>query len=339
MKYKKYEERKQEIIFIDKNLCNNLNLYFSDRKFNINPLKEFLLSEIKCNDRNNFSVRKLSRKFEETTGLKACNSSIHNYLRNQFGFKYLKTTVKTDKILRKENILISFAFIKIIARCLKQKFNIIYCDETAIQNSTNNYYTWRKSGESFFSNLGPKKRKNLIMAVNDDSVLHYEINDESTNEERFYKFMETLREIILEKKLSPYVIVLDNLSCHKTKKLIELYSSKKMNIIFNTPYLSSFNSIELCFRNIKRFLYTKIYNSIEELIDEVTNYLKEKNFIDGLKSNFSQTFLEKYLLFHENYSSINLNIWHKINSFNFSNSFCLSFSINYFHKFFKFIIF
>ena len=144
------------------------------------------------------------------------------------------------------------------------------------------------------------------MAVNNDSVLYYQINDESTNEETFYIFMQKLGEIILEKKLSPYVIVLDNLSSHKTKKLIELYSSKKINIIFNTPYLSSFNSIELCFRNIKRLLYTKIYNSIEELIDEVIEYIKEKNFIDGLKSNFSQT-LEKYLLFYENYSSLNLN--------------------------------
>ena len=209
--------------------------------------------------------------------------------------------------MNKENILISFAFIKIIARCLKLKFNIIYCDETSLQNNNNNYYCWRRSEESFFSNLGPKKRRNLIMAVNDDSVLYYQINDDSTNEERFFLFMQKLEEIILEKKLTPYVIVLDNLSCHKTKKLIELYSSKKMNILFNTPYLSSFNSIELCFRNIKRLLYTKIYNSIEELIDEVKKYLKEKNFIDGLKSNFSQT-LEKYLLFHDNYSSLNLNI-------------------------------
>ena len=50
--------------------------------------------------------------------------------------------------------------------------------------------------------------------------------------------MKKLGEIILEKNLSPYIIVLKNLSCHKTKELIELYSSKKMNIIFNRPYLS-----------------------------------------------------------------------------------------------------
>ena len=39
------------------------------------------MNEIKFNDINDFSVTKLSYKFEETTGLKAYKSTIHNCLR------------------------------------------------------------------------------------------------------------------------------------------------------------------------------------------------------------------------------------------------------------------
>ena len=78
-----------------------ITLYFSDIKLNNNPLKEFLFGQSNSNDRNNFSVRKLSRKFEEKTRLKTSKSTIHNYLKNLLGLKYLKTTVKTDKILNK----------------------------------------------------------------------------------------------------------------------------------------------------------------------------------------------------------------------------------------------
>ena len=93
LKYEKSLDRKQEIIYIDKSLSDDLTLYFSDSKYNNNPLKEFLLDEIKSSDRNNFSVRKLSRKYEEITGKKASKSTIHNCLRNQLGLKYLKTII------------------------------------------------------------------------------------------------------------------------------------------------------------------------------------------------------------------------------------------------------
>ena len=107
--------------------------------------------------------------------------------------------------------------------------------------------------------LVKKKRINLIMAINDEKMLYYEINKNSTYEESFYEFMEKLNDVIKKEKIYPCVVVIDNLSCHKTEKLIEFYTTNKINVIFNTYYISSFNSIELSFRNLKRHLYTNIY--------------------------------------------------------------------------------
>lgn len=144
------------------------------------------------------------------------------------------------------------------------------------------------------------------MAINDEKVLYYEINKNSTNEESFYAFMEKLNDVIKNEKIYPCVLVLDNLSCHKTEKLIEFYSTNKINVIFNTPYLSTFNIIELSLRNLKRHLYTNIYESIEKIEEEAKNYLKNKSFNDGIRENFKETLLQ-YLSFNIKNSNVDIN--------------------------------
>ena len=104
--------------------------------------------------------------------------------------------------------------------------------------------------------------------------------------------MKKLNNIIKKENIYPCVLILDNLSCHKTKRLIEFYSKKKINVLFNTPYFSQFNSIELSFRNLKRHLYLKIFESIEKLEEKAKKILNDKTFNDGIKENFKETSLE-----------------------------------------------
>ena len=114
----------------------------------------FLANEFnKSNSRTTFSVRKLAKKYTEKTGNKISKTTIHKYLRQKMGYKYLKSTIKTNLILRNQNILISFAFIKIIARCIKFKFSIMYCDESYIQSQNNNMNVWRKPDEDIYEDI------------------------------------------------------------------------------------------------------------------------------------------------------------------------------------------
>ena len=56
----------------------------------------------------------------------------------------------------------SFIFLKVIFRCIKFKYSIIYCDESSLKNNNNNYiYCWRLSKENLYENLGPKKKIKL----------------------------------------------------------------------------------------------------------------------------------------------------------------------------------
>ena len=119
--------------------------------------------------------------------------------------------------------------------------------------------------------------------------------------------MEKLIQKIKEKKIKRYVIILDNYSSHKTEDLMKFYSENKVNILFNTPYLLKFNSVELAFRNLKRNLYTKCFKNINEIKNQVELILKSENFKNGIRGNYAQT-LKEYLSFHEREKDLNINI-------------------------------
>ena len=68
------------------------------------------------------------------------------------------------------------------------------------------------------------------------------------------------------------IIIIVNLSVHKTKKLMKFYNENKLNIIFNWIYISSFNVMELIFRRIKFTLYNNLYETMDNIIEDVKKY-------------------------------------------------------------------
>ena len=130
---------------------------------------------------------------------------------------------------------------------MKLNFKLIFIDESSIQSYNNNYRTWRSKYEQIYFKVDTKKR-NLIAAVDNKSVIYYEINEENTDESIFLKFMKNLKIKLELMNISNFVIILDNLSCHKTQVLKNFYIEEKINVIFNSPYHSDFNCIELFFR-------------------------------------------------------------------------------------------
>ena len=164
---------------------------------------------------------------------------------------------------------------------------------------------WRKRNQDIYLKFPKKEKVNLIMAISKDSAIHYVFNKENTNESNFSDFIEKLYDKILQKGIHHYAIVMDNLSIHKTNKLLSIYVQKKMNIIFNTPYLSSFNCIEFAFRSLKKNIYTKVYEDINEVIENSSKYIESNEFKNSLKNNYRDT-IENYVMFSEKYKYYNL---------------------------------
>lgn len=257
-------------------------------------------------NRDCISCRKIASKYLSDTGKKVSKSRIHNILKNKLDLRYLKSTIKTKKIKDNRNILISLCYIKIIIKCLLLDFKLIFVDESKIQANNNNYRTWRKKDEVIYYNIENKKPKNLIAAVGENEIIYYEINDENTNENVFLNFMKNLKFNLEKLKIDKYAIILDNFAGHKTPSLLEYYKEKKLNIIFNSPYQSNFNSIELFFRLIKKKIYNKLYKSVDEVVNEMKNIINDKGINSSLKQNFRET-LEEYLKFSLEFKDINLN--------------------------------
>ena len=63
--------------------------------------------------------------------------------------------------------------------------------------------------------------------------------------------MKEIKEILENKKDNKFVLIMDNLKSHKTDDVIKFLSESKLNIIFNAPYCSMFNGVNLHFEPLK----------------------------------------------------------------------------------------
>lgn len=293
-------------ITIDKTLADDLfNLY--KKPLQRNPIELFLIEEYSnLKNRTNFTCRKLARKYKELTNKNISKSTINNILKNNLGLRWRKTVIKNNKMNRIENIMASLTFIKIITRSIVQKFNIIYCDESCIQTLNNHLKIWKSPNDDFYADISSKKKFNLIMACSMEGIVHYNINKENTTDKTFLQYMKELLDVLNKKNMKPFIIVLDNLTVHKTKELFEFYINNKVNIVFNSPYASKFNAIEFAFRDLKKILYSRVYENEEKFLIEIKNILNSKVFNDKIQNNIAEA-CRNYLSFYEERKNINLN--------------------------------
>ncbi len=97
---------------------------------------------------------------------------------------------------------------------------------------------------------------------------------------------------------------MDNARFHKGDEMIKYYKSNGIKIIFNVPYESNFDSVELSFRYIKNILYKRVI--LKKVINDIKDILEYSKFIDSLLFLSKET-LERYIYYHSNYSNENLN--------------------------------
>ena len=257
--------------------------------------------------RNNISCRKLAAAYFEETGDKISKTYIHNLLKNNFHLSYLKSTVKNIKINTPFGVFSALFFIKSVIKCMSLGYKVLFLDETYIQSINNNYRAWHSKKEDLYFNLGTKKKKNLLLVVSSNSVFHYKISEDKTNENNFFQFMNEVNTIIKSKENEKYIIVMDNLSAHRTKKLMKYYDENKINIIFNCVYRSNFNCVELAFKIMKIQLYNKLFQNIEEVTNFIKDKLEEINLNGVLRNNFYET-LNIYFDFYQKYKDTDLNL-------------------------------
>ena len=254
----------------------------------------------------------MSSSYLREKGKFISKSSIHNILKNNLRLKYLKTTYKNNFLQTNEGIILCLIFIKIILRAIKLGFELIYLDESKVELYNSHYKCWRQKNETIYFSNNKKQKLNILMAITKDKVYHYQLNSENTTSKNYLVFLESLYEKYSKESAKKFIIILDNLKLHKTKDVISFCSEKKINLIFNIPYQSPFNTIELCFRSIKKIVYSNLYESLNELQKDIETIINDNKFKKTLLFNFKET-LKEYLAFSDKYKDYNFNnifIWY-----------------------------
>lgn len=285
---------------------NKINEYFQIDITNnkiINWVNEFIN---KSDEREKISLEKIINIFHNDIGEIISKAKMYNIFKNKLKLRYLKTSIKNSKIKSSNFVFSSMCFIKILVRAINIGFKIYFMDESDISLKNNNFRCWRKNKELIYHNCTKNKRSNLLLIVDSNSVIYYKINNNPTNEKTFLEFMDEFLKIKKKDLNNKFILVLDNLACHKTSKVKQYFYDNKINVVFNTPYFSVFNCVELSFRYLKRHLYSNLFNNLEDAENEVKKLLEKEDIKATLKKNYRET-LTTYLTYYLKHQNINLN--------------------------------
>ena len=182
----------------------------------------------------------------------------------------------------------------------------IFVDESKIELINNHSKVWRLKSEQIYYGKCLRQKRNLLLAVGTNKILKYKITEENTTSQVFLDFLKETINALCEEKSERYIIILDNHSSHKTEEVVELLKEKKICVVFNAPYMSVFNAIELAFRSIKKIIYSNLYDSIEDVCTDVNKILNSEKIKQTLIYNYRET-IDQYLLFLDSHKEKNLN--------------------------------
>ena len=91
-----YMKKGNELIEIEPDLANKLNNYF-DIKPKQSPLSLYIQDKINnSQNRSNISCLKLADSYFKEKGEKISKSTIHNIIKNELGYHYLKSPLKNN---------------------------------------------------------------------------------------------------------------------------------------------------------------------------------------------------------------------------------------------------
>lgn len=148
---------------------------------------------------------------------------------------------------------------------------IIYSDETGIDDNEVAFTGWASRGQRCYAykKAERKTRYNITAALNMNNLFAPFLFEGYSNTSVYEVYIER----VLVPKLKPgMVLIIDNASFHKSKKIVDLVEAAGCEIIFLPPYSPDFNPIEHYWAAIK--------NKIRKMATEVSDFYEAA--IEGL---------------------------------------------------------
>lgn len=120
--------------------------------------------------------------------------------------------------------------------------NFVFVDESGFESNMSRSYGWARKEKRLYEHksLYKKKRWNVLGAISERGIEHYEIQEKSVNGAIFCEFLHNLCRKIPEKS----IIVLDNHPIHKVKMVQNIVNQYKISLLYLPPYSPDLNPIE-----------------------------------------------------------------------------------------------
>lgn len=260
------------------------------------------------NSEKSITLKYIQQEYELRYHKHLSRMTISRILRKHLNYHFRKTVLKNPKLKTENYIIMSYIFIFGIIKAIENNLDIIFIDESGFELSNNNLYMWRKNDDILVG--GPKtdnkKRINLILSTNKNGIIlgHYYLNETiGTNE--FLLFMKELIDKVGIDEIKTKIFVLDNATYHYSDNIKKYAQKEKLKFLFNVPYKSDFNGIELVFNLIKNHLYKEIHKNLKELTNKIVLYIDDNEINNNIIKVYKKTYEEYVKFFEENLNVIN----------------------------------
>jgi len=246
--------------------------------------------------KNNYTYKKTSININPHSfhDQKQQLENVHHYLENnvqmtasfneqyQTNINKMNELIKNDmELLLDKNIIfdknyfinLNELFKKVSELNENSHIELVSIDEFSIITNRASTNGWSLCGEECIIKLPylkQNKRYSLLMATTNKKIIKYILKEGSIKSSDFILFIDDLNK--LNKN---YSYLIDNASIHTNKKAKEFYKTNKINIIFNAPYQSKFNPIEMVFSLLRKKLNKRIVKAQKEIEEEIEQFIKE----------------------------------------------------------------
>ncbi|MEZ1997105.1 IS630 family transposase [Acinetobacter lwoffii] len=153
-----------------------------------------------------------------------------------------------------------------------------YVDETGFSSTPDNRYAWTKIGDVHAVDAIRLKRVNVMGCLLSTGKLVTSCLQESVKSTWFYAYLTGIAQQVKQMYNLPLVLIADNASIHRSKKMADyrelLKTNFSTNLYFIPAYSPELNRIEMVWKQMKyywRDFQVMTADKIEQWVEKVSN--------------------------------------------------------------------
>jgi transposase len=151
--------------------------------------------------------------------------------------------------------------------------DLVYSDEAGIDDNEASLLGWSPKGERCYATKNAERsaRYNIIAALNLNKLIAPFVFEGYSNTHTYATYVERVLVPVLRPGM---VLVIDNASFHKSKRIIKLVESAGCRVLFLPPYSPDFNPIEHHWSSVKK-LIRKVAEGCNNFLDAAVRALAQ----------------------------------------------------------------